>query len=423
MNTFPPLNDACQLEHRVAEILTEQEIHGWYFDEPKSQQLESHLRGEMEKLVEVLREQFPLIGGALFTPKRDNSSQGYREGAQLQRLKEFNPTARDHIAWILTNRLNVKLTKTTATGKPIIDETTLTEINIPFSNQCAKCLTIKKQLGMISDGVNAYNRLVTGNGRIHHHCSMATNTFRCAHRKPNLGQVPASKEFRELFKASPGLVMVGSDLAQIELRLLAHYLARYDGGRYADLLLNDDIHQINADKIGISRRQVKTVTYAYLYGSGNERLGLSYDSTLKSDQAKKKGKEIRKAYVEAIDGLAELQDAVVKKGSGGWLKAIDGRRVPVDSTHKSLNYLLQCSAGVIAKRWMVIANDLFKKNNVHTHQLAFIHDELQFECEPKDIISTRYGLEASATLAGEYYNLRCPIAADAKHGETWADVH
>jgi DNA polymerase I-like protein with 3'-5' exonuclease and polymerase domains len=423
MRALPPLDDSCELEHRVAQILTDQEIHGWSFNEQKSQQLESHLRGEMEELVEILQKQFPLIGGALFTPKRDNSSQGYREGAQLQRLKEFNPTSRDHIAWILTNRLNVKLTKTTATGKPIIDETTLTEINIPFSLQCAKCLTIKKQLGMISDGVNAYNRLVTGNGRLHHHCSMATNTFRCAHRKPNLAQVPASKEFRELFKASPGLVMVGSDLAQIELRLLAHYLARYDGGRYADLLLNDDIHQINADKIGISRRQVKTVTYAYLYGSGNERLGLSYDSTLNSDQAKKKGKEIRKAYVEAIDGLAELQDAVVKKGSGGWLKAIDGRRVPVDSTHKSLNYLLQCSAGVIAKRWMVIANDLFKKNNVHTHQLAFIHDELQFECEPKDIISTRYGLEASATLAGEYYNLRCPIAADAKHGETWADVH
>ena len=343
MRALPPLDDSCELEHRVAQILTDQEIHGWSFNEQKSQQLESHLRGEMEELVAVLQKQFPLIGGALFTPKRDNASQGYSEGAELQRLKEFNPTSRDHIAWILTNRLNVKLTKTTGTGKPIIDEIILTEINIPFSLQCAKCLTIKKKLGMISDGVNAYNRLVTADGRLHHHCSMATNTFRCAHRKPNLGQVPASKEFRELFKASPGLIMVGSDLAQIELRLLAHYLARYDGGRYADLLLNDDIHQINADKIGISRRQVKTVTYAYLYGSGNERLGLSYDSTLNSDQARKKGKEIRKAYVEAIDGLAELQDAVVKKGAGGWLKAIDGRRVPVDSTHKSLNYLLQCS--------------------------------------------------------------------------------
>ena len=72
---------------------------------------------------------------------------------------------------------------------------------------------------------------------------------------------------------------------------------------------------------------------------------------------------------------------------------------------------------------MVIANDLFVKNNVHTHQLAFVHDELQFECEPKSIVALRYGLEVSATLAGEYYNLRCPIAAESKHGKTWADVH
>ena len=57
--------------------------------------------------------------------------------------------------------------------------------------------------------------------------------------------------------------MVGADLSGIELRMLAHYLGRYDGGRYADILLNDDIHQVNADKIGITRRQVKTVTYAF----------------------------------------------------------------------------------------------------------------------------------------------------------------
>ena len=150
----------------------------------------------MEELTEVLRKEWTFIGGALFTPKRDNSTQGYKAGAEFQRLKEFNPTSRDHIAWILTNRLNVKLNQTTTTGKPIIDEITLMEINIPFSVACAKCLTIKKKLGMISEGVNAWNKLVTGEGRIHHHCSVSTNTFRCAHRKPNLGQVPASKEFR-----------------------------------------------------------------------------------------------------------------------------------------------------------------------------------------------------------------------------------
>ena len=421
MRTLPPLPDWCSLEHRVAEILTQQEIHGWTFNEQKAQQLESHLRREMEELTEVLRKQWTLIGGAMFTPKRDNSTQGYRAGAEFQRLKEFNPTSRDHIAWILTNRLNVKLSKTTTTGKPIIDEIILTEINIPFSLACAKCLTIKKKLGMISDGVNAWNRLVTANSRIHHHCSVSTNTFRCAHRKPNLGQVPADIEFRELFTASPGMTMVGADLSGIELRMLAHYLGRYDGGRYADILLNDDIHQVNADKIGITRRQVKTVTYAFLYGAGNEKIGTSYDNSLQPKEAKKKGSEIRKAFISAIDGLADLLTAVTNKSTNGFLLACDGRRVLVDSPHKGLNYLLQCGAGIVAKRWMVIASDAI--HNPHTHQLAFVHDELQYETEPDDAENLKNLLEKSAEMAGEFYNLRCPIAAEAKAGMTWADVH
>ncbi len=421
MRTFPPLSDSCRLEHRVAEILTEQEIHGWTFDEQKSQQLESHLRREMEELTQVLRRQFPLIGGALFTPKRDNSTQGYKAGAEFQRLKEFNPTSRDHIAWILTTHFKVKLSKITTTGKPIIDEITLTEIDIPFSRQCAKCLTIKKKLGMISEGVNAWNKLVTIKGRIHHNCSVSTNTFRCAHRKPNLAQVPADREFRELFTASPRHIMVGADLSGIELRMLAHYLGRYDGGRYADILLNDDIHQVNADKIGITRRQVKTVTYAFLYGAGNEKIGMSYDNSLQPKEARKKGSEIREAFVSAIEGLSDLLGAVSNKAANGYLLALDGRRVLVDSPHKALNYLLQCSAGIVAKRWMVIANDAI--HNPHTHQLAFVHDELQYETPQEDATNLMNLLEKAAELAGEYYDLRCPIAAESKQGKTWADVH
>jgi len=271
---------------------------------------------------------------------------------------------------------------------------------------------------MISEGVNAWNRLVTSEGRIHHHCSVSTNTFRCAHRKPNLGQVPADKEFRELFTASPGKVMVGADLSGIELRMLAHYLGRYDGGRYADILLNDDIHQVNADKIGITRRQVKTVTYAFLYGAGNEKIGTSYDNSLQPKEARKKGSEIRTAFVSAIEGLSDLLDAVSNKSSNGYLLACDGRRVLVDSPHKGLNYLLQCSAGIVAKRWMVIANDECEAN-----QLAFVHDELQYETKPENAAKLMQHLEKSAILAGEYYKLRCPIAAEAKTGKTWADVH
>ena len=422
MRTLPPLPDWCSLEHQVAEILTEQEIHGWYFDEQKGQQLESHLRREMEDTVAVLQEQFPFVGGKMFTPKRNNKSTGYIEGAESQRLIEFNPTSRDHIAWILKNRLKITLTQTTTTGKTIIDEITLKEIDNPFCKLCAKALDLKKKLGMISQGVNAWLKLSTTSSRIHHHCSVSTNTFRCAHRKPNLAQVPAEAQFRELFTASPGMTMVGADLSGIELRMLAHYLGRYDGGRYADILLNDDIHQVNADKIGITRRQVKTVTYAFLYGAGNEKLGMSYDNSLQPKEARKKGSEIRKAYVSAIEGLSDLLGAVAAKSANGFLLACDGRRVLVDSPHKGLNYLLQCGAGIVAKRWMVIANNSAKQHQ-HTHQLAFVHDELQYETSPDGADILKSILEESARLAGEYYKLRCPIAAESKVGLTWADVH
>tara|TARA_B100000212_G_scaffold305402_1_gene253366 strand:+ start:5700 stop:6830 length:1131 start_codon:yes stop_codon:yes gene_type:complete len=376
----------------------------------------------MEDTVEILRGQFPFVGGKMFTPKRNNSSTGYIEGAESQRIVEFNPTSRDHIAWIIQIRLKITLTQTTTTGKPIIDEITLKEINHPFCKLCAKALDLKKKLGMISQGVNAWQKLCTTNSRIHHHCSVNTNTFRASHRKPNLAQVPADAQFRELFKASPNKVMVGADLSGIELRMLAHYLGRYDGGRYADILLNDDIHQVNADKIGITRRQVKTVTYAFLYGAGNLKLGLSYDNSLQPKEASKKGSEIRKAYVSAIDGLADLLAAVANKAANGYLMACDGRRVLVDSPHKGLNYLLQCGAGIVAKRWMVIADDNLK-HDVHTHQLAFVHDELQYETLPEYAEEIMSVLEISAKLAGEYYNLRCPIAAESKTGKNWAEVH
>ena len=100
--------------------------------------------------------------------------------------------------------------------------------------------------------------------------------------------------------------MVGCDLSGVELRMLAHYLARYDGGRYADILINGDIHQVNADKIGVSRKLVKNITYAFLYGAGDLKIGHTYDPLLSDARAKSKGKEIRTAYVAAIPGLADL---------------------------------------------------------------------------------------------------------------------
>ena len=423
MKPLPPLPDWVALEHSVAQILTQQELHGWTFNEPAAWKLESAVRTELEDLSQLLRNRHPFIGGSEFSPKRSNKRTGYVEGALFTRLKELNPTSRDHIAWILTTHYGWKPSLISSNGKPVIDEIVLKEIGTDIALRFLRCLELKKALGMISEGVNAWLKLCTTSNRIHHHCSVATNTFRCSHRKPNLSQVPADERFRKLFTASPGMVMVGADLAGIELRMLAHYLARYDGGRYADILLNGDIHQVNADKIGISRRDVKTVTYAFLYGAGDVKIGLSVDKQLSTNKARARGKQVRAAFIEAIDGLSELLQAVKKRSASGTILAIDGRKIFVDSQHKALNYLLQCSAGVIAKRWLLIADETLKEAGLSTHQLAFIHDELQYECEPKDIDDVKFTLEHSAVRAGEYYNLRIPIAAEAKSGSNWSEVH
>ena len=427
METFPQIPEWVQLEHQVQTILTEQEIHGWTFNKDAAWQLASTLKGELREIESSLRRRHPYVAGAEFTPKRNNSRQGYEAGAPFTRLKEFNPTSRDHIAWILQTHYKWKPTQLTATGKPIIDEIVLKEIvasgGPKIASDLMRCLDITKKLGMISEGVNGWLKLVTNESRIHHHCSVSTSTHRCAHRNPNLAQVPSDDGFRRLFIPSPGKTMVGADLSGIELRLLAHYLARYDQGRYARLLLEDDIHQVNADKIGISRRQVKTVTYAFLYGAGDEKIGHSYDSQLSTAAAKKKGKEIRAAYVDAVDGLGELLEAIKKAAEKGFVRSIDGRQINVDSPHKALNYLLQSGAGVVAKRWMVINQDHIKELKLCCSQLAFIHDELQFEVDPKHAQDLCSSLVLSAVEAGEHYNMRIRIDAEATQGTDWSNTH
>ena len=422
METLPALPEWVKVEHEVAKLLTQQEIHGWYFDVTAARQLEASLQEELEETREAIMRQHAFVKGEEKTPKRDNKRQGYVKGATFTRLKETNPTSRDHIAWIRQTFHGWSPTQTTPTGKPIIDEPILKEIGLPISTMFLKCLTVTKMLGMLSQGVNAWLKLVT-KSRIHHHCSVATSTHRCAHRHPNLAQVNSDERFRKLFIPTPGQLMVGADLSGIELRMLAHYLARYDGGRYAEVLLNGDIHQVNADKIGISRKLVKTVTYAFLYGAGDQKIGLSYDKQLSSTAAKRKGKEIRTAYIEAIEGLDSLLAAIKSASERGFVHSIDKRKILLDSPHKALNYLLQSGASTIAKKWMLINQQHIKELQLCCSQLAFVHDELQFECEPSHAGDLCSSLVLSSTEAGEAYNMRVRIDAEATTGNNWSETH
>ena len=420
MDTFPKIPESVVLEHQIAELMATQKATGWPFDVQKAQVLDNKLLTRLEKLRRQAEDVCTYVPGNLFTPRRDNKKQGYIAGAEMQRLKDFNPSSREHIAWWFKTFQDWTPTKLTPTGKAVIDETVLKEINTEEALVFLEILVIQKKLGMLSQGTNAWLKLVK-DGRLHHSCFIGAVTHRMAHSHPNLSQVSSDKDCRELFITQPDWKLIDSDLAGIELRLFAHYLARYDGGRYGKILLEQDIHQVNADKIGISRRQVKTITYCFLYGGGNQKLGLSYDNMLSPEAAKKKGAEIRRAYLDAVDGLEDLVEATKKVATRGSIRAIDKRQILVDKEHKALNCLLQGSAAVIAKRWLLLTNA--KLGNTTHERYAFVHDEQVLGAPAANAEYIAEVCKLSALEAGEFYNLRLPIEADAQIGDNWAQVH
>tara|TARA_S200000501_G_scaffold165569_1_gene156015 strand:- start:263 stop:1525 length:1263 start_codon:yes stop_codon:yes gene_type:complete len=420
MDTFSKIHPSIVLEHDTAQLMAQQKTTGWPFNVEKAQELENALLTRLEQLRKKAETVCHYVPHNLFTPKRDNKKQGYFAGAEMQRLKDFNPSSREHIAWWFKTFQGWKPTKLTPTGKAVIDETVLKEIGTEEALVFLEILVTQKKLGMVSQGSNAWLKLVK-DGRLHHSCFIGAVTHRMAHSHPNLAQVSSDKDCRELFITKPDWKLIDSDLAGIELRLFAHYLHRYDGGQYAKILLEQDIHQVNADKIGISRRQVKTITYCFLYGGGNQKLGLSYDSMLPLEAAKKKGAEIRRAYMDAIPGLEKLVEDTKRVAGGGSIRAIDKRQIIVDKEHKALNCLLQASAAVIAKRWLLLTHQNIGET-VH-ERYAFVHDEQVLGAPVPNAQFIADVCKLSALQTGEYYNIRLPIEADAQIGDNWAQVH
>jgi len=422
-------DDSIRLEHDVAKIMALQESSGWPFDVKKAQQLESTLRTEMDQLADKMRATFPYVDGGQMTPKRPNSTRGYIKDAPFTKLKEFNPTSRDHIGWAFMTWRDWKPEVFTDTGRPKIDEGILQSIGTEEAETFGRILELQKALGQLSDGANAWLKTVTQNGRIHHTCQLATNTGRNAHSRPNLGQTSSDPRCRELFGPGKGMIQVGADASGLELRMLGHYLAFYDGGAFADVVVNGDIHQQNADRVGCSRKDVKTLIYAFIYGASDRKIGASLDKSLDDRKAVALGKDIRKKFLEAIPGLDELLKAVNKRAESDVLKGLDGRPIRLQGKkHAALNYLLQSAGAIVCKRWNVIAyqqfvHQLAYKWDIDFQWLGWIHDEIQLAVQPHLVNDSKFQLEWSIVQAGEYYKLRVPLASEAKSGQSWADCH
>ena len=425
-------DDSIELEHEIYKICETQKEYGFPFDSLKATRFYAILCEHRSLLQNRLRDKFGSWmepDGEVFTPKVNNKARGYVKGIPVQKLKkiDFNPNSRYHIAKRLKDLHGWAPKEFTPTGEPKIDETILESLEYPEAKLMAESLRLNKMIGQLSEGKNGWLHMEK-EGRLHGSVNtMGTIASRCSHTHPNLGQVPSvktpfGKECRQLFYAPEGFDLMGCDVSGLEARVIAHYLARYDGGVFAKTLLEGDIHTDNQKAVGLSTRdEAKTFLYAICYGAGNAKLGQIVG------KGPQEGQKLKDKFFKQLPAFKKFRDDVMKKAETGYLRGLDGRRVPVRSTHSALNTLCQSAGAIICKRWVVEFHRIMKREGyiegTDYQQVAFVHDEIQVLTKKglgNDIGETAV---RAIELSGNWYGLRLPLTGEYKIGRNWAETH
>ena len=476
-----------ELEHRVQRLCLKMTDEGWPFDIKAAGAFHAQLVAERDEVEAALRKQFggwykPKNKQQPFVPKRDNKKLGYIAGAPCTQIEwvEFNPGSREHIENRL-RKLGWEPEEFLESGKAKLEEEQLDGIAVLFPQAAGitRYLLLTKRLGQLAEGPQAWLKKATVDGRIHcQYNTMGTITSRAAHYDPNLAQVPSSAseyghECRSLFTAPEGMVLLGADMAGLEGRCLAHYLAKYDGGEYGSVLLSGDPHWNVAKALGLAEgerdktNQLHTIVreqgakrgfYAMLYGAGAAKVGrvildccrLAYKTNpewgflahrffdgeeVPGNRALQKvGAQAKRDVIEGIPGFAQLMTAIngilmdcEDKGRPLSLPGLDGRRLPVRSEHSALNVLLQSAGAILCKRWITDAYDALIEAGYKWGRdfvfLGWIHDELQAGVRPELVEKIGAIIVRCAQEAGKPYGFRIALDSSYKTGASWADTH
>lgn len=498
-----PAMEAVGIEHDFAAIIRRQEAWGFGFDQQAATTLTADLADRLEVLSRELVDHFgewwapgkmrrvaktrrmKLTGyeeqGPVTLPRWNAKGQRmakdyvgpplciYEEGAEYQEIErvEFNPASRDHARLMLDKLYGWKPTKWTKKGAPMVDDEVLRALPWPEAQKMADYFAADKIRGYVSKGSKAWlcTSVETDDGWRQHGRvnTIGTYTFRCSHFDPNMGQVPTrDPEFghrcRALFCARPGFDLVGYDGSGLQLRLMAHYMAQWDGGEYANIVANEDPHAYMRDIVvaaaieaGIKltfldpdaahpgRPQGKTTNYALVFGGGTAKLGSIWLPYSRVSEQKALGVLIQQALAERLWAWVELKNAVAARVDDvGNLKGLDGRLAPIRKPHGALAVLLQMAEGVVMKRSLVILDRGLQAEglrpgvepsglvNVAMADYEFcanVHDEAQADVRPHAVPTFQRLALQCVKQAGEEFNLKCALKSDVLVGRTWADTH
>lgn len=271
-------------------------------------------------------------------------------------------------------------------------------------------------------------------------------------------KVLLGKEFRSLWIADKGMLIAAGDAAALEGRVQGHYCYKYDSGATAEELLKGDVHSKNArfafydhvpevNKFDITstdfskddptfkpyRDWSKNGYYACMYGCAGPKLAATLNIPVKM------GNDKLEAFWEANPGTKKLKENLEKywttAGREKYLPAIDGRMLCTRKKSALLNTIFQ-SCGGIAMDYALCFLDLwlgglkwkdrkpyYLYKGCVVKRVAYIHDEVEFECDEDIAEEIALMIEKAIEKAGQHLKLKVPLAGEGKVGKSWCEVH
>lgn len=310
-------------------------------------------------------------------------------------------------------------------------------------------LLLDRRRSTLEEWINAYNKgdgSGEPTGRIHgKFSSIGSWTHRLSHSEPNQANIvrivtrkdsegndipiPGFEggyglEFRQMWQAAPGKVLVDVDAEGIQLRILAHYM---DDPKFTEALVNGsskdgtDVHTLNQRALGDvcgSRAVAKTFIYSWLLGAGPGKTASILGCSLAE------AKSARDRFLEFYPRLDALRkETIPRDASRGYFVGIDGRKVLCNSEHLMLSGYLQNGEAVLMKKALDIWHRRLTELKIPFTLVDFVHDEFVCETEEGAANDVMEIMKDSIRIAGEYFNLKCPHSGNGHIGHTWADVH
>lgn len=186
---------------------------------------------------------------------------------------------------------------------------------------------------------------------------VGSNTHRYKHIKIcNVARVTSvyGEQMRSLFGCGDGFLQASFDFSSLELRVQAGFIRDYPQGVEVGKSLvaekPNDVHSVNAIKMGIPRSDSKSVGYALLYGAAPPKISKMLKVSLD------RGKEVSDSYWNAMLPLKMFkQDLELEWEKNGkeYIVGIDNRKLKTRSRHSLLNVIFQ-STGVICAKYVAI---------------------------------------------------------------------